>query len=68
MESGESLNVSYIPLHFYHKSIATLNPNARLSTNLFLFGCLDKSRRLRNRYVSERGFYSFMVTSRCPVD
>eukprot|EP00574_Skeletonema_japonicum_P002898 CAMPEP_0201717784 /NCGR_PEP_ID=MMETSP0593-20130828/3470_1 /ASSEMBLY_ACC=CAM_ASM_000672 /TAXON_ID=267983 /ORGANISM="Skeletonema japonicum, Strain CCMP2506" /LENGTH=526 /DNA_ID=CAMNT_0048207935 /DNA_START=183 /DNA_END=1763 /DNA_ORIENTATION=- len=29
--SGESVNVSYFPSHFYHGSIATLNPNAKIA-------------------------------------
>eukprot|EP00573_Skeletonema_grethae_P011542 CAMPEP_0201692622 /NCGR_PEP_ID=MMETSP0578-20130828/5463_1 /ASSEMBLY_ACC=CAM_ASM_000663 /TAXON_ID=267565 /ORGANISM="Skeletonema grethea, Strain CCMP 1804" /LENGTH=302 /DNA_ID=CAMNT_0048178029 /DNA_START=209 /DNA_END=1114 /DNA_ORIENTATION=+ len=29
--SGESLNVSYFPSHFYRESMATLNPNAKIA-------------------------------------
>lgn len=29
--SGESLNVSYFPSHYYHESVATLNPSAKIA-------------------------------------
>lgn len=29
--SGESVNVSYFPSHFYHESVSTLNPSAKMA-------------------------------------
>ena len=62
--SGETLKVSYFPSHFYHETVATLNPNAKSAYKAFdldvwrKVGVYEVDRASKRRILLRRDHFS----------